>query len=217
MKSKTKLEKKRETSLIRKSKKDDDDELRFNKCMNRIRFLESRLRKYEKVIPFDPNADYEDTSEEIIDYEVENDKINEVKEKEKNIFIDDEDESHQRVVCQIGEGSTSTVYKVIDEQHGETICKKVLKAIEGKTTFKDFQNILKEFSVLEKISHPSICKCIGLNPQEKINSNNNSSSEEEKVNDDDDDEIDIRKHHKSSTTSEKKKKTTIAIFLIEPS
>lgn len=86
MKSKTKLEKKREISLIRKSKKDDDDdELRFNKCMNRIRFLESRLRKYEKVIPFDPNADYEDTSEETIDYEVENDKINEVKEKEKNI------------------------------------------------------------------------------------------------------------------------------------
>ena len=136
--------------------------------MRRVRFLESRLGRYEDVIPFDPSSKTAD-AEEGFDYEATNDEFNEMSIEKKNIFIDDEDESQQRVVCQIGEGAASITCKVVDERTDGEMCKKVLKAEEGKTTFKNVQNIYKEFEVLQRMSHPSICKCIGMNTQEKIN------------------------------------------------
>lgn len=126
--------------------------------------------------------------------------------KNKTIFIDDEEESHQRVICQIGEGATSITYKVIDKQRDEELCKKVLKAEEGKTTFKDVQNIYKEFEILASMNHPSICKCIGLNLQEKLNDSTKDSKEEE-------DELEIKSDFVSGYSTENKEKTTIAIFL----
>lgn len=118
-----------------------------------IRFLESRLARYDDVTPFDPNAM---ADEDQNDYGTIDDEYKEYCEKKKeNIFIDEEEESHQRVVCQIGEGATSIAYKAIDERTNEEMCKKVLKVEEDKTTFK-------EFEVLQQLPHPSICKCIKM-------------------------------------------------------
>ena len=143
--------------------------------MKRIRFLESRLQMYEDVVPFELNISSSDK-----DYETEL-KMNEYEDENKNIFIDDEEESNQRVICQIGEGATSVAYKVIDERRDEELCKKVLKAEEGQTTFNDVRNIYKEFEVLAGMNHPSICKCVGMNPQEKLNADNDSIEQDDEI------------------------------------
>ena len=190
----------------------------IQKCMKHIRFLENRLSRYEEVIPFDPNMN-DDQEGDDEDYEAPKDEFEEkdkFKGKEKSIFIDEEDESYHKIVCQIGEGATSVAYKVIDERNGEQMCKKVLKAEEGATTFKDFQNIYKEFEVLQQLSHPSICKSIGMNPQEEVKTEKKSSKEEfaQYEEDDEEEEFKIKSNKKSSSSSkENKKKTTIAIFL----
>lgn len=85
------------------------------------------------------------------------------------------------------------------------MCKKALKAEEGKTAFKNVQNIYKEFEVLQRMSHPSICKCIGMNTQEKINNKTADQFDEG--------EIKIKNHRKSTTSKAGAQKTTIAIFL----
>lgn len=48
------------------------------------------------------------------------------------------------------------------------MCKKVLKYREDQTTIKDVQNAVKEFEVLYRISHPCICKSIGIKIQENV-------------------------------------------------
>ncbi|KAK8888329.1 hypothetical protein M9Y10_039396 [Tritrichomonas musculus] len=200
-KSVTMSVKKKEEELSDKEKR-GEEESRYKRCLKHIQFLESRLRRYEDVVPFDPNSkSYDD--EERSNYD---DEEKEKKNENQNIFIDDEDESHHRFISKIGEGATSTTYKVINELTGEELCKKVLKAEEGKTTFKDVQNIYKEFEVLVRMSHPSICKCIGMNPQEKLNNN-----EDDKKDNSDDEEIAIKS--KFSPKTESKPNTTIAIFL----
>ena len=183
--------------------------------MKRIRFLESRLGKYEEVFPFDMKCEKSDEEVESEMKEEEYEEIDSESEKivrgrgGKSIFIDEEEESHQRVICQIGEGATSVTYKVIDERRDEELCKKVLKAEEGRTTFNDFRNIYKEFEVLAGMNHPSICKCVGLNPQEKLNDDDKDTNEE----DEDEDEIEIKSKFTPGSTNKDKSKTTIAIFL----
>ena len=136
---------------------------------------------YEKVFPFDMNCEMsdEELESETNDKEGNEEEFLGRERDAKNIFIDEEEESHQRVICQIGEGATSVTYKVIDERRDEELCKKVLKAEEGRTTFNDVRNIYKEFEVLAGMNHPSICKCIGLNPQEKLNDDDKDANEEE--------------------------------------
>ena len=189
------------------NKNDENYKEQISRCMKRIRFLESRLQRYEDVVPFDPNSKSSDEDHEIEIKMIEYDEEKDTKKENKNIFIDDEEESHQRVICQIGEGATSVTYKVIDEQRDEELCKKVLKAEEGQTTFNDVRNIYKEFEVLAGMNHPSICKVVGLNPQEKLSADKNS------IEQDDEDEIEIKSDFASGSTTEHKSKTTIAIFL----
>ncbi|KAK8836114.1 hypothetical protein M9Y10_040071 [Tritrichomonas musculus] len=115
----------------------------LERYMRRIRFLESRLARYDDVTPFDSNAM---ADEDENDYGTIDDEYKEYREKKKeSIFIDEEEESHQRVVCQIGEGATSIAYKAIDERTNEEMCEKVLKVEEGKT-YKTPTKNLKFFS-----------------------------------------------------------------------
>ena len=140
---------------------------------NHIRFLEKRLSQYEKVQPFN----FESFSIRKFDDD-----------DEKNqIFIDESDESNHEIVEKIGEGATSFVYKVIDNRNSRVMCKKVLKTNENQASFENFKNIIKEFEVLHQMNHPSICKAIGINPQEKTQSFKEEHNEND--NDDDDDEI----------------------------
>ena len=83
----------------------------------------------------------------------------------KNIdfFITSEDEKFHKVVCKIGEGATSEVFKVIDKKTGQSICKKVIKECAEKDIFKMVQNSIKEIEVLHQISHPCICKALFCN------------------------------------------------------
>ncbi|KAK8837967.1 hypothetical protein M9Y10_035911 [Tritrichomonas musculus] len=206
----TKIKKEEEFSIERssiKNKSEQEYSEVISRCMKRIRFLESRLGMYEEVFPFDMNCETSDEEVESETNDKETDSEEEMRGREgKNIFIDEEEESHQRVICQIGEGATSVTYKVIDERRDKELCKKVLKAEEGRTTFNDFRNIYKECEVLAGMNHPSICKCVGLNPQEKLNDDDKDANEEE-------DEIEIKSKFTPGSTNKDKSKTTIAIFL----
>ena len=123
--------------------------------LSHIRFLESRLCKYEKVDPFDLEAARQKESKE-------------QKPEEKNIFIGEEDEEFQEVIEKIGEGASSIAYKIIDKRYNKIMCKKVLKVEEGKTTFKKLQNSVKEFEALSSLNNPCICEAYGFNLQEKV-------------------------------------------------
>lgn len=68
----------------------------------------------------------------------------------------------------VGEGGTSITYKVVDKRTKVPICKKVLKFRNGQSTIKDAQNAMKEFEVLHMITHPCICKAIGINLHEAL-------------------------------------------------
>ena len=119
-----------------------------------------------------------------------------------NFFIGEDDEEHQKVIKMIGEGATSIAYKVIDERTSEVMCKKVVKCTDDEGSFKKLQNSMKEISVLKEIDHPSICKAIGFNMQEKI-SNLKIQKDEEK-----EEEIE-----NEDEEEEEEEKTTVALFL----
>ena len=147
------------------------DERKDKIYMDRIRYLESRLSKYEDVIPFDPNAmstekhEKNDDESDIIEDD-EEERFH--KHKDKFLFFGEGEESHQKVICKIGEGATSIAYKVVDERTKEVMCKKVFKVDTKRTTIKDLQNIMKEYEILTQIHHPCICECIAMNPSEKV-------------------------------------------------
>ena len=48
------------------------------------------------------------------------------------------------------------------------MCKKVVKLVEDENVFRKLQNSMKEFEALLSINHPSICRAIVINSQEKI-------------------------------------------------
>ena len=45
----------------------------------------------------------------------------------EQVFIDSKEKEFHRVVCKIGEGSTSEAFKVVDTRSGCAMCKKILK------------------------------------------------------------------------------------------
>lgn len=98
----------------------------------------------------------------------------------KNYFIDEEEENEFHIVKgQIGEGATSVTYKVIDKRTNTPMCKKVLKYKEGQTSIKDAQRAMNEFQVLYNISHPCICRALGINISEVLEITNKKGQEEE--------------------------------------
>ena len=126
--------------------------------MRQIRFLESRLSKYEKVDPFD--------AEKVTAHKG-SDKSKNGNEN-SNFFIGEDDEDHHKILKKIGEGATSIAYKIIDERTSKVMCKKVVKEVDSGQAFKKLQDSMKEFTALASIDHPSVCKAIGMNSQEKI-------------------------------------------------
>ena len=126
--------------------------------MKRIRFLESRLSKYEKVDSFD--------AEKVTSHKGSDKSKNGT--ENSNFFIDEDDENHHKILKKIGEGATSVAYKIIDERTSKVMCKKVVKEVESGQAFKKLQDSMKEFTALASIDHPSICKAVGMNLQEKI-------------------------------------------------
>ncbi|KAK8860564.1 hypothetical protein M9Y10_012229 [Tritrichomonas musculus] len=88
---------------------------------------------------------------------------------DNNYFIDENEESmFHTIIGQIGEGSASFTYKVIDKQTKTPMCKKVLKYKEGQTTIKDAKRAIQEFEILYKISHPCICEALRINTSETL-------------------------------------------------
>ena len=128
-----------ETDIDKKREQNTNKDVSL--LLSHIRFLESRLCKYEKVDPFDLEAARQKESKE-------------QKPEEKNIFIGEEDEEFQEVIEKIGEGASSIAYKIIDKRYNKIMCKKVLKVEEGKTTFKKLQNSVKEFEALSSLHNP---------------------------------------------------------------
>ena len=99
---------------------------------------------------------------------------------EENYFIDeDEENKFHAIIGQIGEGSTSFTYKVIDKRNKTLMCKKVLKYKEGQTTIKDAKRAIQEFHILYNISHPCICKALGINISEKMELVNKKGEKQE--------------------------------------
>ena len=60
------------------------------------------------------------------------------------------------------------------------MCKKTLKVQDESSAFRNVQNAYKEFETLCMVSHPGICRAIGMNTAEPIDGS-------ESVNEDDDD------------------------------
>lgn len=98
--------------------------------------------------------------------------------KSENFFIDEETESERYTnIGKIGEGATSTTYKLIDKKTQKPICKKILKYNNGQTTIKDAQNAMKEFQILYQMDHPGVCKALFINTSETIEIANKNQTE----------------------------------------
>lgn len=96
----------------------------------------------------------------------------EIDETNQNLaFIGEEDEEFHQNLGEIGNGATSTTYKIKDTRTDTLICKKVLRYRPNQTTFRDARNAMQEFEVLSRIKHPCICKAIGINIAEPLQVN----------------------------------------------
>lgn len=100
-------------------------------------------------------------------------------ENDENVFVDSDDQEFYKTVKKIGEGATSVVYKIIDTRTDQILCKKVLKLCDESSLYKNAKNAIKEFEILHKINHPSICKAIKINISEPIKTEANEQAEEE--------------------------------------
>ena len=60
----------------------------------------------------------------------------------ESIFITDDDEKHQAIQTQIGEGASSISYKVIDTRDSHIMCKKILKTEDTTSNFTE--SLIKE-------------------------------------------------------------------------
>ena len=127
----------------------------FDKIVSHVRFIENHLNMYEDVQPFNFNT-----------YKM--DQIIKKKNANENIFIDDEiEESFHVVLEELKEDELYQELKIIDRRNCLVMLKKILKT-EERIQFKDLQNTIKEFDVLNKINHPCICKIYGINLNEKV-------------------------------------------------
>ena len=153
--------------IITKQQNKSDSSIKNEQLTNReaklidyIRSIEKRLRKYEKVIPFDPkNLDLNDfTFNENVNKSYQYDRF----------FIDDDDEKQQKNVSKIGEGNSCVAFKVIDHRTKQVLCKKIIKNNEFDG-FNELKKKIKELEILQKNSHPCICEMICANLQEKCN------------------------------------------------
>lgn len=174
---KSKLSTQKETLEKQQKQKILELETQLSSKTKRITELEKRSSAGNSNLSFDP---FEKDQKEATD---------------PNYYIGQESEEYLKVIRKIGEGATSITFKVFDSRTQQMMCKKVLKT-GSKTTFKNLQDAMKEFDILHSIYHPCICRAIGINTQEVVNTEN----EEEEINELEDDES-------------PKEKTTVALYL----
>ena len=86
--------------------------------------------------------------------------------KEKNYFIDMEEEKNHVFIENMSKNEISICIKIIDIVKNLVMCKKIL--LPEEEAFEHVQNSLKEFELLLSIDHPCICKTYGLNTAEEI-------------------------------------------------
>lgn len=124
--------------------------------------------------------------------------------KEK-VFIDDEDEKYQEIRNQIGEGSSSIAFKVVDTRNLHVMCKKILKAEDANSKTED---LAKEFEELRHIHHPCICQLISINLTEKVTSSNDKQTMKKEKNDEEEE------YYESVISKPKKEqeRTSISLF-----
>ena len=193
----------------KKDKSDKDGEFDKDRdvqlLMERIRFLEGCLRKYEKVESFDLETARKKKKAET-----------KSEAKKDAVFIGDEDEQFHEVVEKIGEGATSIAYKVFDNRDHRVMCKKVLKTDDKQVSFDKFRNSLKEFEALISLDHPCICKAVGVNIQEKVENNKKSSRKSGTEGRDDPDDVEYESDNddddEDDNKEKKQEKTTVALF-----
>ena len=88
---------------------------------------------------------------------------------DNDYYIDEDYENEFHInMGPIGEGNTSIAYKIIDKRTKRSICKKVLKYKKDTSNIEDAKRAMKEFETMHSISHPCICKAIGINIAESI-------------------------------------------------
>ncbi|KAK8887789.1 hypothetical protein M9Y10_038846 [Tritrichomonas musculus] len=121
-------------------------------------------------------TDYEAFSEEKDANKIKDKDKEKDKEASTCIIADDEKKFH-KLIKKIGEGTTSVAYKIIDTRNNHVMCKKFIKIEDGKMSKKGLQNAVKEFTVIAKIKHPSICDAIGINIKEQVRPNFLSKNE----------------------------------------
>lgn len=81
----------------------------------------------------------------------------------KSPLIDDSDENNFFTnEGQIGESSTSILYKMVDKRTKTPVCKKVLKLRIDQMAVKDGQRVFDEFQVMLATTHPCICEVTGI-------------------------------------------------------
>ena len=168
----------------RKDKEEDIEKLeKENDTLKKfVNYLTSHLCKYEEVISYDTFVN------QVMNLpEEEEAKVKEAKSSAGKFFIGPDEEENQEVVSKIGEGGTSEVFKVLDKNIGQFVCKKVIKEVSEESAFKTLQNSIKEIEVLLGIDHPCICAALGYNMQEKLPP---TSTKKFSHNDNDDDEDD---------------------------
>ncbi|KAK8897753.1 hypothetical protein M9Y10_015718 [Tritrichomonas musculus] len=177
-----------------------------------VKYLQSRLSRYEESLSYE---DFTKTKEEVkpsnstneyeYEYEYEGNK-EEYETREKYSNIGPEDEEFQEVLCKIGEGSSSEVFKVHDKRRQEMICKKVIKECDESVSFKTLQNSVKEIEASESIRHPCICELLGYNMQEELSTN--KQGDDEDISDDEEKE----EQEENKQSKDNHGKTTIALF-----
>ena len=92
-------------------------------------------------------------------------------------FFDEYIEQYHKMIKKVGEGTTSNTYKIMDIRTKEIMCKKIIKVEEGKTTFRDMQNAIKEFEVLCHLHHPCISRAIVVNTHEVVGQDEETCNE----------------------------------------
>lgn len=104
----------------------------------------------------------------------ETDQDDTIKADKDNVFYGYDTEQYHKTIEKVGEGYTTVAYKIIDTRTEQIMCKKILKINKDKTTIKNLQNAMKEFEVLHALNHPSICRAIGINTAEQVDSDEDS-------------------------------------------
>lgn len=151
----------------------------------RVRYLEDKLSRYEKVTPLDISAfrsqlssdsstgkSFDNVSD---DYEVDdndNDNDNQSSgdddESVTNLTFDENEKKSFKVISKICEDEISILCKCHDLKNKSIVFKKVYKDTENNQFKERIKNVIKRYKILHAVQHPCIIKAIAIDTHEKV-------------------------------------------------